>query len=62
MNPEELLKTLKDGGLDDDAIKKLLADTLGMLDAANVEEDKEDEKADEADERAQAGQLLGVAL
>lgn len=62
MGPEELLKTLKDAGLDDDSVKKLLTDTLSMLDAANVEEDKRDEKADEADERAQAGQLLGVTL
>ena len=58
MNPEELLKTLRDGGLDDDAIKKLLGDTLGMLDEAYANHDKEDE----ADERKQAGELLGVAL
>ena len=62
MSPEELLKTLKDGGLDDDAIKQLLTDTLKMVDAANVKEDQQEEKADEAEERAQAGQLLGVAL
>lgn len=58
MNPEELLKTLRDGGLDDDAIKKLLGDTLGMLDQAYAEHDAKDE----ADERKQAGELLGVAL
>lgn len=58
MNPEELLKTLRDGGLDDDAIKKLLGDTLGMLDEAYANHDKEDEKA----EREQAGELLGVEL
>lgn len=58
MNPEELLKTLRDGGLDDDAIKKLLGDTLGMLDEAYADHDAEDE----ADERKQAGELLGVTL
>jgi hypothetical protein len=58
MNPEELLKTLRDGGLDDDAIKKLLGDTLGMLDEAYAKHDE----VDEADERKQAGELLGVAL
>lgn len=58
MTPEELLKTLRDGGMDDDSVKKLLADTLGMLDQAYAEHDK----VDEADERKQAGELLGVAL
>lgn len=58
MNPEELLKTLRDGGLDDDAIKKLLGDTLGMLDEAYANHDA----VDEEDERKQAGELLGVEL
>lgn len=58
MSPEELLKTLRDGGMDDDAVKKLLGDTLAMLDQDYAEHDKKDEEA----ERAQAGQLLGVTL
>lgn len=59
MTPEELLKTLKDGGMDDDAIKKLLGDTLAMFDQSSVEEE---EKVTEEDERKQAGELLGVTL
>lgn len=59
MTPEELLKTLKDGGMDDDAIKKLLGDTLAMFDQSPVEEE---EKVTEEDERKQAGELLGVTL
>lgn len=59
MTPEELLKTLKDGGLDDQSIQKLLSDTLAMLTgpADNPEIDKEMDA-----EREQAGKLLGVTL
>lgn len=61
MTPEELLKTLKDGGLDDQTIQKLLSDTLAMLTgpADNPEIDKQ---MDDAREREQAGKLLGVTL
>ncbi len=59
MSKEELLQMLQEKGLDDDAIKALLKDTLDTLDADFVEHDEEvDEKA-EADE---AGKLLGVDL
>ena len=37
MNPEELLKTLRDGGLDDEAIQKLLSDTLASLQGPALE-------------------------
>lgn len=62
MNPEELLKTLKDGGLEDKAIKDLLDGALALL---NGNEDKEKEKEvlkDEKDEKAEASRLLGVEL
>ena len=58
MTPEELLKTLRDGGLDDESVKKLLGDTLAMLDESFAKEDE----VSEEDERKQAGELLGVTL
>ena len=57
MTPEELLKTLRDGGLDDESIKKLLGDTI-----ASLEGPAKDEKAAPEEEKAKAEQLLGVAL
>lgn len=54
MTPEELLKTLRDGGLDDEGIKQLLSDALASLEGP-AEMTPEDEKA-------KAGELLGVAL
>ena len=53
MKPEELLKTLKEGGLDDKAIKDLLDGTLALL---KGDDDTENE------ERAEASKLLGVEL
>ena len=58
MTPEELLKTLRDGGLDDESIKKLLSDTLTSLEGPA----EEAPIADEDTERKQAGELLGVTL
>lgn len=58
MSPEELLKTLRDGGLDDEAIKKLLGDTMALVEPAQNPAPEDDEKQ----ERAQAGELLGVTL
>lgn len=54
MTPEDLLKMLQEGGLDAEAIKKLLSDTL-----ASLEGPAEDT---EAAEKAEAGKLLGVTL
>lgn len=54
MNPEELLKTLRDGGLDDEAIQKLLSDTLASLQGPA--------EGQEMQEKEQAGKLLGVTL
>ncbi len=59
MSPEELLKTLRDGGLDDEAIKKLLDDTMALVEPAQENPAPED---NEKQERAQAGELLGVTL
>lgn len=52
MTAEELLQTLRDGGLDDEAITKLLNDALTALKP----------KDDEADEKKEAERLLGVSL
>jgi hypothetical protein len=57
MSREELLQMLQEKGLDDNAIKALLKDTLDTLDADFADHDeKEDAEADEA------GKLLGVDL
>lgn len=57
MTPEELLKTLRDGGLDDAAIQKLLSDAL-----ASLQGPAEKPEEPEGEERAEAGKLLGVTL
>ena len=65
MSVEELLKMLREGGLDDMAIKDLLSDALASLKGPE-EEDKEREMHEEEgkldEERAKAGELLGVTL
>lgn len=58
MTPEELLKTLRDGGLDDPTIQKLLSDTLASLQGPAEGQPP----SEEADEKAAAGKLLGVTL
>ena len=58
MSKEELLKMLRDGGLDDEAIKALLHDALADLEAVPEEEHEEEKMADEDAEAA--GKLLGV--
>ncbi len=60
MKPEELLKTLRDGGMDDEAIKMLLSDTLASLEGPAEEEKAEEEKED--GEKEEASRLLGVTL
>lgn len=65
MSVEELMKMLRDGGLDDMAIKDLLSDALASLKGPE-EEDKEREMHEEEgkldEERKDAGSLLGVTL
>lgn len=59
MNVEELLKILKDGGMEDEAIKALLSDALASLKGSAEDEV---EKMDEAKEKEEAGRYLGVDL
>lgn len=58
MKPEELLKMLRDAQMDDEAIKALLSETMASLEGPA----EEAPAAKEADERAEAGKLLGVSL
>ena len=60
MTPEELLKTLRDGGLDDETIKKLLSDTLASLEGPAEGQGQPEMTEDQ--EKAAAGKLLGVDL
>lgn len=60
MTPEDLLKILRDGGLDDAAIQKLLSDTLASLTGPAEEQAKEEGEKDA--DREEAGKLLGVTL
>lgn len=64
MKPEELLKTLRDGGLDDEAIKALLAEVIASLDGKAGDDEEEAKKAAEAAkaEKEEASRLLGVEL
>ena len=55
MTTEELLQTLRDGGMDDEAIKSLLGDALASLEGS-AEQEENDGEADKA------SQLLGVEL
>ena len=56
MSKEELLKMLRDAGLDEEAVKALLHDALADLEAAPAEEAEEAEK----DDAEAAAKLLGV--
>ena len=53
MLPEDLLKMLRDAGMDDEAIKKLLSDTMASLEGPAEEPTPEEQEK-------QAGELLGV--
>ncbi len=57
MSKEELLKMLRDAGLDDEAVKALLHDALADLEAAPAEEAEEEAEKDDAEA---AAKLLGV--
>jgi hypothetical protein len=60
MSREDLLKMLRDAGLDDEAIKGLLKDALDSLDMHMEDDGKVDEK--EKEDAEEAGRLLGVDL
>ena len=61
MSAEELLKMLRDGGMDDESIKGLLGDALASLEGPAEEPQAEELPAEDEDAKA-AGQLLGVEL
>ena len=65
MSVEELLKMLRDNGLEEDAIKDLLSDALASLKGPE-EEDKErdlhEEEGKVDEEREEASRMLGVSL
>jgi hypothetical protein len=58
MKPEDLLKILKDNGMDDKAIKELLKGVLDSFDESLGEEEKEVKDH----EKEEAAKLLGVTL
>ncbi len=65
MSREELLQMLQEKGMDDDAIKALLEETLNTLGKDfedHAEKEGEEKMADEEAERAEASKYLGVNL
>ena len=63
MLPEELLSMLKDEKqMDDEAIKKLLSDSLASLEGPAEKPAGAPEQNDEEAEKAEASKYLGVAL
>ena len=62
MKVEDLLKQLRDGGLDDEAIKALLSEAIASLEGAAEDEDKKMKEEAEAEERKEASEILGVSL
>ena len=64
MSREELLQMLQEKGMDDNAIKALLEETLNTLgkDFEDHAEKEGEEEANEEAERAEASKYLGVNL
>ena len=62
MTREELLQLLQEKGLDDNAIKMLLKETLDTLDKDFADHDEKVDEADEEAEKKEASKLLGVNL
>ncbi len=62
MTREELLQMLQEKGLDDNAIKALLEETLNTLNADFAEHDKKVQEEQEMAEKAEASKYLGVNL
>lgn len=58
MDIENLLKLLRDNGLEDEEIKALLEETLKSFETQETEDDEENEEM----EKEQAKKLLGVEL
>ena len=61
MSREELLQMLQEKGLDDNAIKALLEETLNTLNKDFADHDAKEEMDEEA-EKAEASKYLGVNL
>lgn len=62
MSREELLQMLQEKGLDDNAIKALLEETLNTLNKDFADHDAKEEEMDEEAEKAEASKYLGVNL
>lgn len=63
MDEKDLLKLLRDGGLDDEAIKELVKKVLVELGEAKHDEEVEKiNETDEEEDKEKAGKLLGVTL
>ena len=62
MTREELLQMLQEKGLDDNAIKMLLKETLDTLDKDFADHDEKVDEAKEEAEKKEASKLLGVDL
>ncbi len=62
MSREELLQMLQEKGLDDNAIKALLEETLNTLNKDFADHDEKEKEMDEAAEKAEASKYLGVNL
>lgn len=62
MTREELLQMLQEKGLDDNAIKMLLKETLDTLDKDFADHDEKVEEAGDEAEKKEASRLLGVNL
>lgn len=58
MDAEKLLQMLREAGLEEEAIKKLLSDTLASLEGPA----EEPEAPSEEEEKAEASKYLGVDL
>jgi len=62
MKVEELLKMLRDAGMEDEAIKAFLSEALASLEGSAEDEAKKQAEEAEKAERDEASRLLGVEL
>lgn len=62
MKTEELLQMLQEKGMDDNAIKALLEETLGTLNKDFADAEKKQQEEQEAAEKEEASKYLGVNL
>lgn len=62
MKTEELLQMLQERGMDDNAIKALLEETLGTLNKDFADAEQKQKEEQEAAEKEEASKYLGVNL